>query len=389
MTPALLDAVDELDVVVVESPRGIQMGWRSVAVAASESPVSAAGAVAGVITGNIAALMAKTVVDGVRDGAPSRRAKRASSLLNSEITPYELGLNLRDVLDDQRDTLAAAFLDEAEGDALIAELATGEVADNQVVEAELSVERRQSASTLDPELGSRFDPDDQSLSFNRPRVSGLPAILPREDTLFIQPDYTLSADGRTLRVVADVRMIVPGLDYVGPYGQRVRGQSGVYANRFAYFSERLPTPFISPETKADLKAALQQSFVNTFGPERRPSAKQRKALEEAADTIITPSEEAMLAAYEWTRDDAKRLRSELEAAHVFITQALIADLASTEVPDPRGDHIQLQASSSRRVVKLGNGRLTGAYISEPAQQSLPADFGNATTSSRRAPRRAR
>ena len=321
-----VERLDDVDVVVVEDYAGVGVGWRSAGVSASKNPISQIGQVASVATGNVLGLMGSAVTTGVRDAAPSARVNRVAALANRGVDSRELSLSLRQ-----------AVADAAEANA-----------------------------------------EQVRVDLNAPRVRSLASSRTLGDALYIDPTYTLSADGKTLRVVVDAAIIAPGLSYTDVNGNlRHTSRAQVYANRFAYFSEPLPHPILGDEAQAVLRRATYQAHLASGG--RRKGRKAARAMAAVEDGIWDDQEVALLVANQWSQDGGERLRAEVDAAHAFVAAALMKDLAAdsnaTEL-DP--GTLAAVADDRRRVVKIPDGKFAGALISEPTTPGFNPDFGNTT-----------
>ena len=320
------ERLDDIDVVVVEDYAGVGVGWRSAGVSSARNPLNQIGQVASVATGSVLGLVGSAVTNGVRDAAPNARVNRVAALANRGVDSRELSLSLRQ-----------AVADASEANAGLTQV-----------------------------------------DLNAPRVRSLASARTLGDALYIDPTYTLSADGKTLRVVVDAAIIAPGLTYTDTNGNlRHSARSQVYANRFAYFSEPLPHPILGDEAQAVLRQATYQAHLASGG--RKKGRKAARAMAAVEDGIWDDQEVAILVANQWSQDGGERLRAEVDAAHAFVAAALIKDLASeANATELDSGTLAAVAGDRRRVVRVPDGRYAGALISEPTTPGFNPDFGNTT-----------
>ena len=327
LTARTAERLDDLAVYVVEDYAGVGVGWQSAGVRAANNPLNQIGQVASVATGNVFGLMGSAVTNGVRDAAPNARVGRVAALANRGVDSRELSLSLRQAVADASEAV---------------------------------------------------DPDAALVGLRPPRVKSLANTGGFRDALYIDPTYTLSADGKTLRVVVDAAIVAPGISYTDVDGNlRRTARSQVYANRFAYFSEPLPHPMLGDEAEAVLRQATYQAHLASGG--RKKGRKAARAMAAADDGIWDDQEVAILVADQWSRDGGERLRAEVDAAHAFVAAALMRDLAARDTAtelDP--GTLAAVAGDRRRVVRVEDGKFEGALISEPTTPGFNPDFGNAT-----------
>ena len=320
------ERLDDLDVVVVEDYAGVGVGWQSAGVSSANNPINQIGQVASVAAGNVFGLLGSAVTTGVRDAAPSARVGRMAALANRGVDSRELSLSLRQAVAD----------------------------------------------------ASEANAEQVRVDLNAPRVRSLAAARNFSDALYIDPTYTLSADGKTLRVVVDAAIIAPGLTYTDGNGNlRRSARSQVYANRFAYFSEPLPHPILGDEAQSILRQATYQAHLASGG--RKKGRKAARAMAAVEDGIWDDQEVSILVANQWSQDGGERLRAEVDAAHAFVAAALMKDLAAdANATELDSGTLAAVAGDRRRIVKVEQGRFAGALISEPTTPGFNPDFGNTT-----------
>ena len=326
LTARTVERLDDIDVVVVEDYAGVGVGWRSAGVSSARNPLNQISQVASVATGSVLGLVGSAVTTGVRDAAPSARVNRVAALANRGVDSRELSLSLREAVAD----------------------------------------------------AARANSEQVRVDLNTPRVRSLASARTLGDALYIDPTYTLSADGKTLRVVVDAAIIAPGLSYTDVNGNlRHSARSQVYANRFAYFSEPLPHPMLGDEAQAVLRQATYQAHLASGG--RKKGRKAARAMAAVEDGIWDDQEVAILVANQWSQDGGERLRAEVDAAHAFVAAALMRDLATdTNATELDSGTLAAVAGDRRRIVRIPDGRFAGALVSEPTTPGFNPDFGNTT-----------
>lgn len=322
-----VDRLGDVSVLVVEDFAGVGVGWSSAAQRTADNPMAQIGQIASLATGSVLGIMGSAVTNGMIDSAPSSRAGRVASLVNMSVDASDLGQGLR------------TAVDEASGNL----------------------------------------PEDAKVSLRRPRVMEIPAVRVRRDALYIDPIYTLSRDGASLRVVVDAALIAPGLEYADGQTTRRTRTGPIYSNRFAYFSEPVPFPVLNEETREHLRAATRRAFAAASGRKNATGRKAAHALAEVEDDVLSESEAAILIAREWSKDDGARLKAEIERAHAFVAAALMKDMAGEDAATEfDGITIAETEAGTRKVVRLADGPYQGGYISQPASNRPLPDFGNAS-----------
>ena len=210
-----------------------------------------------------------------------------------------------------------------------------------------------------------------------------------DDAVEVSTSYVLSEDSSTLRVISTLTYQNPAIPYVTPYtfegsppNTELTGPT--YRNTFTYYSQQLPVPTLTPELRERLIASVEDSARDEAGALPAEGSDAFKAmtreLEQARDENLTKGEIAIFLTREWIRENGVLLRSEIANAHSFIARHAVLDLNRTAVPSLEGqDEIVETLPDGRTVRRIGNGVMTGSYISSPSAVAGFTTYGNATS----------
>lgn len=325
--PLTAEAIEQMgatNVVLVENNSGVEVSWFM-------QDSSATGAQYGLIGGLTSAIM-----DGIANAAPSARAERVANDISEEMISDSLNEAFVETLTQSETGATIAFAD---------------------------------VSTRQPILNK--DATDEAIE--------------------IITSYTLAEDGSALRATAVAKYSDAAMQYVTPYVfeksvPKAELEGPLYRNTFVYNSATVPVPTLTEDMKAELVAALQESFKDADGnlPVEGDDdyKKMKRQLEDAQDDKLKKYEALVFVSRDWLDDDAALLKAEVEAAHAFFAKYILLDINSTEVPSLTGNDELVETLEDGRVIrKIGAGVSAGQYVSSPGATGVFSTYGNATRSS--------
>lgn len=322
-----ISRIGETNFVVVEATSGITTTW-----------FQQDSSIAGVPQGLIGTLVV-TTIDAIANSGPAARAQRAADDIGEYVTP---------------EMLSASLIHNIE--AKISASSNG-------VRVATVVER---SSYIETE--------------------------PRDDTVDIVHSYRFSEDGSTFQATFDVTYANAVIPYQTVYsfeGDAPKSErSGpLYRNSFVYHSISLPLPTLTNRTRAKLIDVVRARYVDEGGALPMAGDDNYEAylkdLQNAEDDTLSEPEASVLMTQAWLANDAARLKAEIERAHQFIADALIADLNSTEIPSLTGiDKLMARDDDGRFVLRLGATTTAGRLVSFPRTGDSFATYGNAVAIAR-------
>lgn len=322
-----ISRIGETDFVVVEATNGITTTWNQ-----------QNSSIAGVPQGLIGTLVI-TTIDAMANSGPAARAQRAADDIREFVTP---------------EMLSASLI--------------------QSLEAKIGVS----------ENGVRVASVSERSAYIQTE--------PRDDTVDIVHSYRFSEDGSTFQAIFDVtyaNAVIPyqtvySFDGDAPQPER---SGPLYRNSFIYHSISLPLPRLTNQTRAKLIDVVRARYADEDGglPMAGDDGYEAylKDLGNAEDDTLSEPEASVLMTQAWLTNDAARLKTEIDRAHQFIADALIADLNSTEIPSLTGvDKLMARDDDGRLVLRLGATTAAGSLVSFPRTGAPFATYGNAAAIAR-------
>lgn len=323
LNAAQIAALGPTQVAVGENNTGVAKGW-------FYQDTSAAGAAYGLV-----GALVTTAMNAIINYGPSQRAQAAANELATVVTPDDVNASLTDHFRRQ----------------VVAEAPANVVSVSDVVVVQ--------------------------------KITSPDAI---DDALEVTVGYTLSEDASALRVIVTAAYQNPEVPYQSPYTfegapPKAETEGPTYRNTFTYHSNQLPVPILTPELQARLIASIEESARDENGNPPVEGSDAHKAmlkeLDEARDDRLTPGEIAIFLTREWTRDDGRLLKAEIENAHAFAARYAVLDINSTAVPSLEGQDQTVETMADGRVVtRVGAGPGAGSYVSTPTTDGLIAGYGN-------------
>ena len=222
-------------------------------------------------------------------------------------------------------------------------------------------------------------------------VNGLDKSIDNEGKIAISVNYQLSEDASAFKVIATAEYENAEVPYVTPYtfeGKVPKShiEGPAYSNSFVFNSSQFEQPVLTEALKVELVKSVEDSFRDEEGnlpTEGGEFKKMQKNIKKAKDDKLTKPEISVFLIQNWLKNGGTPIKKEVEQAHQFIARYLVEDFNSTVIPDLDGEDKIVDTQSNGRVVKLvGQGPLSGSYVSEPGNVTSFTTYGNAVNYSK-------
>jgi hypothetical protein len=194
--------------------------------------------------------------------------------------------------------------------------------------------------------------------------------------LLINSTYAFNQTAEVLRVSTTVTLNLAGVSYKTPYTfekkiPKDQLTGPIYFNTFNYYSAVVPQPTKSKDDIAQAVADIEKKYTTSAGtPPKKGTVGATKLRKEikAANNDFSPKEKFDMTLNEWLKDDAKKLKAEVQAANAFIAKQLILDLAFTETPSFNGANAVIETGTDgRTVTRIGSTLAAGSLESAPKE----------------------
>ncbi len=363
LTAKTMVQLGQTDIIFGTNHEGIRAGWTSAGAAPATPGYYYVPPGTSPLAAGVGAGIGHAIGVAIVDAAPSARAKKNASKINTDI---------------DKKSLDKAFIQKIK-EAMV----SGTVTVGEVSTAEFK----------------RKDPVPQ-------------------DKIKLISRYTLAEDASAIRVDATITYENDAISYKTPYDfdgkpPKKETKGPLYRNTFSYHSDRFEVPALTDEVKTTLVDAIRSQYDEDFtvvedtkidgkNQEKRLKkllSRRNKALEQAEDGKFSKTEKAILLIDNWRGSGSPALNLAIEQGQLFIAQMLVLDINNASVPryetaeprekpgffkgvsqgfGPLGNEdysVLTTANDGRKVVRLDSGTLSGAYFSYP--ESGFSNYGNA------------
>lgn len=207
-----------------------------------------------------------------------------------------------------------------------------------------------------------------------------------KDRFVVRTGYTLSEGSRALKVSTNVEYNSSEIPYTTLYSfeksvPSAEKKGPIYRNTFVYHSDHIPLPEYSDELEQRLVEQIETRYRSENGQLPTKGDKEFRKfngeIKNARDGELSKSEASVFLTRNWTAENGKLLKQELEKAHQFIAKQLFADLTRYDVPVFEGQDLPLIEDGEDRVVMIeSEGYQAGQIVSRSLNEDETVTYGN-------------